>query len=98
MNLTFLASVLTLLITLTSGLPTSTRGGRGGGGGGGRHGEASLRPSLVEDEDYDDFAEVPITFVRHAYNLPKSFSNQKIYDLIEAQAPKSKRYRKYDLI
>ena len=97
MNLTFLASVLTLLITLTSGLPTSTRGGRGGGGGG-RHGEASLRPSLVEDEDYDDFAEVPITFVRHAYNLPKSFSNQKIYDLIEAQAPKSKRYRKYDLV
>ena len=95
MNLTFLASVLTLLITLTSGLPTSTRGGRGGGG---RHGEASLRPSLVEDEDYDDFAEVPITFVRHAYNLPKSFSNQKIYDLIEAQAPKSKRYRKYDLL
>ena len=95
MNLTFLASVLTLLITLTSGLPTSTRGGRGGGG---RQGEAPLRPSLVEDEDYDDFAEVPITFVRHAYNLPKSFSNQKIYDLIEAQAPKSKRYRKYDLI
>ena len=95
MNLTFLASVLTLLITLTSGLPTSARGGRGGGG---RHGEASLRSSLVEDEDYDDFAEVPITFVRHAYNLPKSFSNQKIYDLIEAQAPKSKRYRKYDLL
>ena len=92
MNLTFLASVLTLLITLTSGLPTATRGGRGGGGG--HHGEDSFRPSLIEDEDYDDFAEVPITFVRHAYNLPKSLSNQKIYDLIEAQAPKSKRYRK----
>ena len=92
MNLTFLASVLTLLITLTSGLPTATRGGRGGGAG--HHGEDSFRPSLIEDEDYDDFAEVPITFVRHAYNLPKSLSNQKIYDLIEAQAPKSKRYRK----
>ena len=75
---------------MTSGLPTATRGGRGGGGG-----AASLRqPSMIEDEDYDDFAEVPITFVRHAYNLPKSLSNQKIYDLLEAQAPKRKRYRK----
>ena len=85
---TILASILlSTLLVLASAIPRGHVG----------HVRSHIPVAEAENQagDYDDFSDLPMNYVRQAYNIPHSITNQKLLD--EFQVPKNKRYRKCQL-
>ena len=85
---TILASILlSTLLVVSSAIPRGHVG----------HVRSHIPVAEAENQvgDYDDFSDLPMNYVRQAYNIPHSITNQKLLD--EFQVPKTKRYRKCDL-
>lgn len=85
---TILASILlSTLLVVSSAIPRGHVG----------HVRSHIPVAEAENQvgDYDDFSDLPMNYVRQAYNIPHSVTNQKLLD--EFQVPKTKRYLGLDI-